>query len=144
MIDTNVMGLLCVVKALLPDMIARNNGHIINVGSIAGHEVYPNGTVYCASKHAVYALTRGIKMDVNHTNIRVSSVDPGMVETEFSQVRFAGDNARADKVYQNVTPLTAEDIADAVIYIATRPAHVNVLEMIILPTDQASATLLNR
>lgn len=144
MIDTNIKGLLYVVKAILPDMIARNAGHIINIGSIAGHEVYPNGTVYCATKHAVGALTRGIKMDVNHTDIRVSSIDPGMVATEFSYVRYAGNQQRADDVYQNMTPLTAEDIADAVIYTATRPLHVNVSQMLILPTDQASATQVKR
>lgn len=144
MIDTNVKGLLYVTKAALPNMLQRNQGHIINIGSIAGHEVYPNGAVYCATKHAVKALSAGLKMDVLGTKIRVSSVDPGMVATEFSEVRFHGDKEKAAAVYRGLTPLTADDIADAVVYCATRPAHVNISEMLILPTDQASATLTHR
>ncbi len=144
MIDTNVKGLLYVTRAIVPGMIARNNGHIINIGSIAGHEVYPNGNVYCATKHAVDALTRGLRLDLAGTPLRVSTVDPGLVETEFSLVRFHGDNQRAKNVYQGMQPLTAEDIADAVFYCASRPAHVQIAEIIILPTAQRSATVVDR
>jgi 3-hydroxy acid dehydrogenase / malonic semialdehyde reductase len=144
MIDTNIKGLLYVTRTLLPGMIARGHGHIINIGSIAGHEVYPNGNVYCASKHAVDALTRGIRMDLAGTPIRVSTVDPGLVETEFSVVRFHGDRQRARNVYKGMTPLTAEDIADAVWYCASRPSHVQIAEIILMPTAQRSATLVSR
>ena len=144
MIDTNLKGLLYVTKAILPTMITRNQGHIINIGSIAGHEVYPKGNVYCATKYAVRALTKGLKMDLLGTAIRVSSIDPGAVQTEFSEVRFHGDKARAQAVYAGMTPLTAADIADAAIYCASRPAHVNISEMLILPTDQAAATMTHR
>jgi len=144
MIDTNVKGLLYVTRAIVPGMIARNNGHIINIGSIAGHEVYPNGNVYCATKHAVDALTRGLRLDLSGTPLRVSTVDPGLVETEFSLVRFHGDKQRAQNVYQGMQPLTAEDIADAVFYCASRPAHVQIAEIIILPTAQRSATVVDR
>jgi len=125
-------------------MVARDRGHVINIGSIAGRELYPGGNVYCASKFAVRALTRGLKMDLLGTPIRVSTVDPGMVETDFSVVRFHGDKARADKVYQGLKALTPEDIADAVLWVATRPPHVDVTEMVILPTAQASATMVKR
>jgi serine 3-dehydrogenase len=144
MIDTNVKGLLYVTRAVLPGMVARGHGHVINIGSIAGHEVYPGGNVYCATKHAVGALTRALRLDLVGTGIRVSSVDPGMVETEFSIVRFHGDRERARKVYQGLQPLTAEDIADAVLWCATRPLHVNIQDILILPTAQASATLVHR
>jgi len=144
MIDTNVKGLLYVTRAIVPGMIARNNGHIINIGSIAGHEVYPNGNVYCATKHAVDALTRGLRLDLSGTPLRVSTVDPGLVETEFSLVRFHGDKQRAQNVYQGMQSLTAEDIADAVFYCASRPAHVQIAEIIILPTAQRSATVVDR
>lgn len=144
MIDTNVKGLLYVTKAMLPFMIERNQGHIINIGSIAGHEVYPNGAVYCATKHAVNAINRGLKMDLLGKNIRVTSIDPGAAQTEFSEVRFAGDTEKARKVYEGMTPLSANDIADAVLYCATRPAHVNISEMIVMPTDQSGATLIHR
>ena len=140
MIDTNVKGLLFVTRNVLPGMIDRNKGHIINIGSTAGHEVYPNGNVYCATKFAVNALTKGIRMDCLEHEIKVSTVDPGMVETEFSVVRFSGDIERANKVYQGLQPLTAADIADAVVYCATRPAHVNINEMILTPLAQASST----
>ncbi len=139
MIATNVQGLLNVTRAVVPGMVERGEGHVINIGSIAGHEVYPGGAVYCATKHAVAALTRGMDMDLLGTGVRVSSVDPGMVETEFSVVRFHGDEERARGVYRGFTPLTADDVADAVLYCATRPPHVNVREMILLPADQASA-----
>lgn len=141
MIDTNIKGLLYVSRAVIPGMVTRRRGHIINIGSIAGHQVYPSGNVYSATKHAVAALTQGMRMDLLGTEVRVSTVDPGMVETEFSLVRFRGDEPRAAKVYQGLTPLAPEDVADAVVYCATRPAHVNINEIIIMPTAQATATL---
>jgi 3-hydroxy acid dehydrogenase/malonic semialdehyde reductase len=144
MIDTNVKGLLYVTRAVVPGMIARGRGHVINIGSIAGREVYPGGNVYCASKFAERAISKGLLIDVNGTPIRVSTVDPGMVETEFSTVRFHGDDARAAKVYQGLTPLGPEDVAGAVLWCATRPAHMNVAEMVLLPTAQASATIVHR
>ncbi len=144
MIDTNVKGLLYVTRAVLPGMVARGHGHVINIGSIAGHEVYPNGNVYCASKHAVEALTRAMRLDLNGTGVRVSEVDPGMAATEFSVVRFRGDAERAEKTYQGWRPLQAEDVADAVLWCATRPAHVNIQDIVIMATDQASTTMVNR
>lgn len=143
MIDTNVKGLLAVTRNILPGMIKRNEGHIINIGSIAGHETYPGGNVYNATKFAVKALTRAIRMDLHGYKIRCSSVDPGMVETEFSIVRL-DDEQKAKKVYHGFNPLTAEDIADTVYYVASRPAHVNIQDVVIMPTDQASATMVNR
>ena len=144
MVDTNVKGLLYVTRALLPRMVERRAGHVINLGSVAGHEVYPGGAVYCATKHAVKAITQGLRMDVLGTGIRVSTVDPGMVETEFSVVRFHGDEDRAKNVYRGMTALTADDIADTVLWVASRPPHVCIDEIIIKPTDQASATLVHR
>lgn len=144
MIDTNIKGLLYVSRAVIPGMVARQRGHVINIGSIAGHQVYPAGNVYSATKHAVNALTQGMRIDLLGTGVRVSTVDPGMVETEFSQVRFGGDEARAARVYQGLTPLTAADVADAVVYCATRPAHVNINEIIIMPTAQATVTMVVR
>ena len=144
MIDTNVKGLLFVSRAVIPGMVERGKGHIINIGSIAGHEVYPGGAVYCASKFAVRALSQGLRLDLNGTPIRVSEVSPGMVETEFSIVRFHGDAERAAKVYQGLTPLGPDDIADAVVWCATRPAHVNVSEIVVMPTAQASTALVHR
>lgn len=144
MIDTNVKGLLYVSRAVIPGMVSRNRGHIINVGSIAGHEVYPNGNVYCASKHAVDAITKGLRLDLNGTPIRVSTVDPGLVETEFSIVRFRGDSERAGKTYQGFKPLSPADIAETILWVANRPAHVQIAEVIILPTAQASTTLVSR
>lgn len=141
MIDTNIKGLLYVSRAVIPGMVARQRGHVINIGSVAGHQVYPAGNVYSATKHAVNALTQGMRMDLLGTQVRVSTVDPGMVETEFSLVRFDGDEARAARVYQGLMPLTAADVADAVVYCATRPAHVNINEIIIMPTAQATATM---
>ena len=143
-LDTNVKGLLYATRALTPGMVERKRGHVINIGSVAGHEVYPGGAVYCASKHAVGAITRGLRMDLLGTGVRVSTVDPGMVETEFSVVRFRGDEERARRVYANMDPLTPDDIADAVLWCATRPPHVNIDEIILKPTDQASATLVHR
>jgi 3-hydroxy acid dehydrogenase / malonic semialdehyde reductase len=144
MIDINVKGLLYVSKQVIPGMIARKAGHIINIGSIAGKEVYPNGNVYCASKFAVDALTKGMRMDLNPFGIKVTGIHPGMVETEFSLVRFKGDTERAKTVYQGLTPLAAADIADVILFTVTRPAHVVIADMVVLPTAQASATVLKR
>ena len=144
MINTNIKGLLYVSRAIVPLMVKRGRGQIINVGSIAGHEVYPRGSVYCATKHAVDALTKGMRLDLVDTPIRVSTVDPGLVETEFSMVRFRGDTDRAKTVYKGFQPLTGEDIADAVIWVASRPDHVQVAEVIIMPTAQASATVTHK
>jgi 3-hydroxy acid dehydrogenase / malonic semialdehyde reductase len=144
MIDTNVKGLLYVTRALVPGMIARGHGHVINIGSVAGRDVYPGGAVYCATKHAVDAITRGLRMDLLGTGVRISTIDPGLVETDFSTVRFRGDVERASSVYRGYTPLTPADVADAVVYVATRPAHVNIDEVILKPTDQASVTMVNR
>jgi len=144
MLDGNVKGLLYVSRALLPGMTERKQGHIINIGSIAGHETYANGNVYCASKAAVAALTQGMRMDLLPHHIRVAEVNPGAVETEFSAVRFKGDNDRAAKVYQGFEPLRAEDVADVIQFMVTRPAHVNIAEVLLLPTAQASATLINK
>ena len=144
MIDTNVKGLLYLTRYIVPGMIERQHGHVVNIGSIAGHQTYPGGNVYCASKAAVRAISEGLKQDLLGTPIRVSSVDPGLVETEFSQVRFHGDDEKAKKVYQGLTPLTADDIADVVLFCVTRPAHVNLSEILLVPVDQASATMVNR
>lgn len=144
MIDTNVKGLLYVTQSILPQMLERNSGHIINIGSIAGHQVYPRGAVYCATKFAVNALTQGLRMDLLGTNVRVTTVDPGAVETNFSKVRFKGDEEKAASVYAGMRPLTPEDIADTVLFCATRSAHVNIAEVIIMPTDQAAVTLVAR
>lgn len=144
MIDTNVKGLLYLSRQIVPGMVERNQGHVINIGSIAGHEVYNNGAVYCATKHAVAAINEGLKRDLLGTKVRVSSIDPGMVETEFSVVRFAGDQEKANAIYQGMTPLSPNDIADAIVYCASRPAHVNIREMVILATDQSAATLVHR
>jgi len=143
MIDTNVKGLLYVTKAVLPLMLNKNSGHIINIGSIAGHGCYISGNVYCATKHAVRALTQSLRLDLLGTAIRVSEVDPGAVETEFSEVRW-NDKARAKKFYEDFQPLVADDIADAVVYCATRPLHVNIAELIVFPQAQASLTELYR
>jgi 3-hydroxy acid dehydrogenase / malonic semialdehyde reductase len=144
MIDTNVKGLLYVSRAVLPGMIERGSGQVINIGSIAGHEVYPNGNVYCATKHAVGAITKGMQFDLLGTGVRVSTVDPGLVETEFSTVRFHGDTDRAKNVYRGMTPLSGDDVAEAVLYCATRPPHVNIHEMVLMPSAQASATMVSR
>jgi len=144
MIDTNIKGLLYVTRQLLPLMVAREKGHIINIGSLAGHEVYPNGNVYAATKFAVNALSKSIRLDIIDKGIKVSSVDPGLVETEFSIVRFSGDEERAKNVYSGMKPLTAEDIAEAVLFCADRPAHVNINEVILTPVTQASAMLVHR
>lgn len=144
MIDTNIKGLLYVSRAVIPGMVDRGRGHVINIGSIAGHEVYPGGNVYCATKHAVDAITKGMRIDLVDTPIRVSTVDPGLVETEFSQVRFYSDQDRAKNVYRGYKPLTGDDIAETVVWIADRPEHVQVAEVIILPTAQASSMVLHK
>ncbi|HUX60751.1 MAG TPA: SDR family NAD(P)-dependent oxidoreductase [Ignavibacteriaceae bacterium] len=139
MIDTNIKGLLYVTREILPLMIENGSGHVINIGSTAGHDVYQNGNVYCATKFAVNALTQSIRIDVLDKNIKVSTVDPGMVETEFSLVRYSGDNEKAKNTYKGVKPLTAEDVASAVLFCASQPEHVNINEIIITPSIQASS-----
>ncbi|MBS0629133.1 MAG: SDR family NAD(P)-dependent oxidoreductase [Verrucomicrobia bacterium] len=140
MIDTNIKGLLYVTKAALPSMIRRNGGHIINLGSIAGRYCYPGGNIYCATKHAVKAISHSLRLDLQGTGIRVSEIAPGAVETEFSNVRF-NDDEKAKKIYEGFEPLVAEDVADAVVYCATRPQHVNVSELVIYPQSQEAAFL---
>jgi 3-hydroxy acid dehydrogenase/malonic semialdehyde reductase len=144
MIDTNVKGLLYVTKIVSNWMIAQKSGHIINIGSIAGQEVYPNGNVYCATKHAVDALNKGMRIDLLPHGIKVTAINPGMVETEFSKVRFKGDESRAKKVYDGFEPLIADDIAEAIWFAVSRPAHVNINDMLIMPTAQAAATIINK
>ncbi|NOX17546.1 MAG: SDR family oxidoreductase [Chlorobi bacterium] len=144
MIDTNVKGLLYVTRNIVPGMAERESGHVINIGSIAGREAYAGGGVYCATKHAVNAITKSLRMDVLDKGIRVSAVDPGMVETEFSVVRFYGDEEKAKSVYNGLTPLTGTDIAEAVLFCATRPKHANINEMIIMPSVQANAFMTYR
>ena len=144
MIDTNLKGLLYVTKVISPEMVNRKSGQIINIGSIAGKETYPDGNVYNATKFAVDALTRGMRQDLSQHQIRVSQISPGMVETEFSEVRFHGDKKKAQQVYKNMSPLKANDIADLIYYISNTPLHVNVADVLILPTQQASATIIAR
>ncbi len=144
MIDTNIKGLLYVTRAVLPGMVARDRGYIINVGSTAGHQTYPGGNVYSATKHAVKALNRSLKMDLLGTQVRVTSVDPGLVETEFSNVRFHGDRERAAKVYAGMTPLHGSDIAEIIYFCATRPPSVAIQEIVVTPTDQAHSTMVHR
>lgn len=144
MMDINVKGLLYVSKAILPQMIERNDGFIVNIGSTAGKEVYPNGNVYCASKFAVNAINKGMRLDLNAYNIRVSAIHPGLVETEFSDVRFKGDTERAEKVYKGYKPLQADDIADIIHFVISRPYHVNIEDLVVFPTAQASATKVHK
>lgn len=144
MIDGNVKGLLYVSKVVIKQMVERKSGQIINIGSIAGKEVYPNGNVYCASKHAVDAINNGMRIDLNPFGIRVNQISPGLVDTGFSTVRFKGDKERADATYNGITPLYAEDIAEVTWFMISRPAHVNISDVIVLPTAQASATVINR
>src|SRR6056297_55639 len=144
MLDINVKGLLYVSKAILPQMIEREAGHIINIGSTAGKEVYPKGNVYCASKHAVDAINQGMRMDLNQHGIRVGAINPGLVETEFSKVRFKGDDERADQVYKGFKALQPEDIADIIHFTITRPYHVNTADLVVMPTAQASSTIINK
>lgn len=144
MIDINIKGLLYVSKFIIPGMVERRSGHIINIGSIAGKETYTNGNVYCATKHAVDAINQGMRMDLNQYGIRVGAINPGMVDTEFSEVRFKGDTERATSVYKGFEPLKAEDIADVIHFVVSRPYHVNIADLLILPTAQASATIVNK
>jgi NADP-dependent 3-hydroxy acid dehydrogenase YdfG len=144
MLDINVKGLLYVSKAIMPQMIDRSKGFIVNIGSTAGKEVYPNGNVYCASKFAVNALNKSMRLDLNKHNIRVAGIHPGLVETEFSEVRFKGDSEKAKKVYSGFKALQAEDIADIIHFVITRPYHVNIEDLVVYPTAQASATILNK
>ena len=144
MIDINVKGLLYVSKAVIPQMVERQSGHIINIGSTAAKEVYPGGNVYCASKHAVDAISQGMRMDLNPHGIKVGCINPGMVETEFSQLRFKGDRERASKVYAGFSPLRPEDVADIIYFMVTRPAHVNIADLVVFPTAQAASTIVRR
>lgn len=144
MLDTNVKGILNMIRAVVPNMVARAQGHVINISSIAGHEAYPGGSVYCASKHAVDALTKSLRMDLVSTPLRVTAISPGLVDTEFSLVRFKGDSKKAEAVYQGLEALVADDIAEAVVFAASRPDHVQIADMIIFPTQQAAATVVHR
>ncbi|WP_339791316.1 MAG: SDR family NAD(P)-dependent oxidoreductase [Imperialibacter sp.] len=144
MIDINVKGLLYVSKAIIPGMVEKKSGFIVNIGSIAGKEVYPKGNVYCASKHAVDAITNGMRLDLNPYGIRVTGIHPGLVETEFSLVRFKGDEEKAKQVYKGMKPLTGDDVADVIKYVVTRPPHVLLSDIVLFPTAQASATMVHR
>jgi hypothetical protein len=144
MIDINIKGLLYVSKAVIPQMLERQSGHIINIGSTAAKEVYPKGNVYCATKHAVDAINQGMRMDLNGTGIRVGAIHPGMVETEFSEVRFKGDSERANQVYKGFKPLQAEDIADIIHFVISRPYHINIADLLVMSVEQASSTIVNK
>jgi len=144
MIDTNIKGLLYISRTILPGMMERNRGHVVNIGSVSGHQVYPGGNVYCATKHAVDAITRGMQLDLVASPIHVTAIDPGMVETEFSEVRFHGDKEKASTVYKGLTPLKGEDIAETVLFAVTRPPHINIHNILIMPKDQATAMVANR
>lgn len=144
MIDINVKGLLYVSKAIIPQMVERKSGHIINIGSTAAKEVYPNGNVYCASKHAVDALNQGMRMDLNPFGIRVGAIHPGMVQTEFSDIRFKGDSERAANVYKGFEPLKPQDIADIIHFVVSRPYHINIADLIVMSTAQASSTIVKK
>ncbi len=144
MMDINVKGLLYVTKAVLPQMLEKNSGHIINIGSTAAKEVYPKGGVYCASKAAVDAINQGLRIDLNGTGIKVGAIHPGLVKTEFSEVRFKGDKERAEKVYQGYQPLLPEDLAEIILFTVTRPQHVNIADLVVMSIDQASSTIVNR
>jgi NADP-dependent 3-hydroxy acid dehydrogenase YdfG len=144
MIDTNVKGLLHVDRAVIPLMVSRRSGTVVHIGSIAGRQVYPGGNVYCATKHAVRALTDGLRIDLLGSGVRVCAIDPGMVETEFSLVRFHGDAERAGSVYKGMRPLAGDDVAELALFVATRPQHVQIADLLVLPTDQASATHVHR
>ncbi|WP_298792424.1 SDR family NAD(P)-dependent oxidoreductase [uncultured Allomuricauda sp.] len=144
MLDINVKGLLYVSNAILPQMVERKTGHIINIGSTAGKEVYPKGNVYCASKHAVDAINQGMRLDLNEHGIRVGAINPGLVETEFSDVRFKGDSNKADKVYKGYQPLKPQDIAEIIHFAISRPYHVNIADLVVMPTAQASSTIVKK
>lgn len=144
MIDSNVKGLLYVSRAIIPEMVEKKNGHIINIGSLAGREVYEKGNVYCASKHAVNAISKAMRIDLNKTGIKVSEINPGLVETDFSNIRFKGDNNRAEKVYKGYKALKAEDIADIIEFVINRPSHVNIADLLVLPQAQATSSIINK
>lgn len=144
MIDTNIKGLLYITKLILPDMIKRGEGHIVNIASLAGRYVYPGGNVYCATKFAVRALSEAILVDLNGTGIKVTNVDPGLVETEFSEVRFRGDTERAKKIYEGYTPLSGRDVAEIILFAVTRPQHVMIQDILVTPTDQVNPYILNK
>ena len=144
MIDSNVKGLLYVSRVLIPKMIVKQNGHIINIGSLAGREVYEKGNIYCATKHAVNAISKAMRIDLNKTGIKVSEINPGLVETDFSNVRFKGDNNRAEKVYLGYKALQADDIADIIEFVINRPSHVNIADILVLPQAQATSSIINK
>ena len=144
MIDTNIKGLLTMTRLIVPDMVKRDHGHVINIGSVAGDAAYAGGNVYCATKSAVKAITDGLRIDVAHTKVRVTNIKPGLVETHFSNVRFHGDDARADKVYEGIEPLNGDDIADVVYYAASAPEHVQIAEVLVIATHQANGTVIHR
>ena len=144
MIDSNVKGLLYVSRVLIPKMIIKQNGHIINIGSLAGREVYEKGNIYCATKHAVNAISKAMRIDLNKTGIKVSEINPGLVETDFSNVRFKGDSDRAEKVYLGYKALQAEDIADIIEFVINRPSHVNIADILVLPKAQATSSIINK
>lgn len=144
MIDSNVKGLLYVSRVIIPKMIGQNSGHIINIGSLAGREVYEKGNIYCATKHAVNAISKAMRIDLNKTGIKVSEINPGLVETDFSNVRFKGDSDRAEKVYQRYKALQAEDIADIIEFVINRPSHVNIADILVLPKAQATSSIIDK
>mgnify|MGYP003318307751 CR=1 FL=1 len=144
MIDSNIKGLLYVSRAIIPEMVEKKNGHIINIGSLAGREVYEKGNVYCASKHAVNAISKAMRIDLNKSGIKVSEINPGLVETDFSNVRFKGDNNRAEKVYVGYKALQADDIADIIEFVINRPSHVNIADILVLPKAQATSSIINK
>ena len=144
MIDTNIRGLLTMTRLIVPAMVARNHGHIINIGSVAGDAAYAGGNVYCATKSAVKSISDGLRIDVAHTKVRVTNIKPGLVETNFSRVRFHGNEDRADKVYQGIKPLTGDDVADVVLYAVQAPEHVQIAEVLVLATHQASGSIIHR
>jgi len=144
MIDSNVKGLLYVSRAIMPKMIEQQNGHIINIGSLAGREVYEKGNIYCATKHAVNAISKAMRIDLNKTGIKVSEINPGLVETDFSNVRFKGDKNRAEKVYQGYKALQADDIADIIEFVVNRPSHVNIADILVLPQAQATSSIIDK
>lgn len=144
MIDTNIKGLLTMTRLVVPSMVERNHGHVINIGSLAGDAAYPGGNVYCATKSAVKTISDGLRIDLAHTKVRVTNVKPGLVETHFSNVRFRGDDDRADNVYRGIKPLTGDDIADVVFYAASAPEHVQIAEVLVLATHQANSMVCHR
>ena len=144
MIDSNVKGLLYVSRIIIPKMIEKQSGHIINIGSLAGREVYEKGNIYCATKHAVNAISKAMRIDLNKTGIKVSEINPGLVETDFSNVRFKGDNNRAEKVYQGYKALQADDIADIIEFVINRPSHVNIADILVLPQAQATSSIIDK